>query len=497
MLRKGIITIKKFCALKIVQAFTNIFLGVFELQTDINEEQTIEKEEDFILDYEKTLKVFSEGDLIKGTVVKIDRDGVLVDVGYKSEGIIPKRELSIRSDVDPADILSVGDEIEVMVLQVEDREGRLVLSRRRVETEKAWKNIELAKGEEKVIEGDVIEVVKGGLILDIGVRGFLPASLVELKRVDDLGEYVGKRLACKIVELNKARNSVVLSRKALLETDKKGVRRKILEKLERGQIVTGEVTSIVDFGAFVNVGGVDGLIHISELCWDHIKHPSEIISVGDKVKVQILDIDLERERLSLSSKQTQEDPWKERIKGFSIGDEIEGKIVRIVPFGAFVQFGEGLEGLIHLSELAEEQVKFPEEVVKVRDEVKARIIEIDVEKRRMGLSLKSQMVEDESEIEAVAETVPEVVVEEKVVIEETSEEIEKIAKEEIPKTAKETVPEAVKEEKVTEIVEETPDEVKEESKHELIEEEKEPEPEPEPGTLEAILAEMRKERQQN
>ncbi len=342
---------------------------------------------DIIPDYDQTIKIFDEGDIVSGTVVKVDRDEILVDIGYKSEGVIPIRELSIRPDIGPEDI-QIGQEIEALVLQKEDSEGRLILSKRRADCEKAWEKIERIHEERGSVKGEVIEVVKGGLILDIGLRGFLPASLVELKRVKDLSQYVGRELECKIVETNRTRNNVVLSRKAVLEEERKWERQKILSKLEKGQILTGKISSIVDFGAFVDLGGVDGLIHISELSWSHIDHPSEVVSVGDEVKVQVLDIDLERERVSLGLKQTTEDPWKIKVGKYSAGDVVEGVISRIVPFGAFLQIDEGVEGLIHISELAEERIELPDQAVKVGDKIKVKIIDIDLERRRISLSLK-------------------------------------------------------------------------------------------------------------
>ncbi len=258
-------------------------------------------------DYDHTIKFFEDGDVVKGKVVRVDRDEVLVDVGYKSEGVIPIKELSIRRNVNPEDIVKVDSEILVYVLQKEDSEGRLVLSKKRAEYEKAWDNIEEAYKEHKFVKGTVIEIVKGGLILDIGVRGFLPASLIDVNRVKDLNEFVGKEFECKIIEFNRFRNNVVLSRKAVLQGEKHGEKSEIISKISVGEELKGKISSIVDFGAFVDLGGTDGLIHISELSWSHIDHPSEIVKVGDEVKVQVLDIDKRKNRVSLGLKQTQED----------------------------------------------------------------------------------------------------------------------------------------------------------------------------------------------
>src|SRR5216117_2126466 len=267
--------------------------------------------EELVRAIEASLKSFKDGDLVEGVVVKVDRDEVLLDIGYKSEGVIPSKELSIRHDVDPAEVVKIGDHIEALVLQTEDKEGRLILSKKRAQYERAWSRIEGIMRGGGTIQGPVIEVVKGGLILDIGLRGFLPASLVELRRVRDLQPYVGRELEAKIIELDKNRNNVVLSRRAFLEESQSEGREKFLESLKKGERRKGTVSSIVNFGAFVDLGGVDGLVHVSELSWKHIDHPGEVVEVGQEVTVEVLDVDLDRERVSLSLKATQEDPWRE------------------------------------------------------------------------------------------------------------------------------------------------------------------------------------------
>ncbi|MFL6089255.1 MAG: S1 RNA-binding domain-containing protein, partial [Aeromicrobium sp.] len=236
--------------------------------------------EDFLAAIEATIIQFNDGDIVNGTIVKVDRDEVLLDIGYKTEGVIPSRELSIKHDVDPNEVVSVGDAVEALVLQKEDKEGRLILSKKRAQYERAWGDIEKVKAEDGVVEGTVIEVVKGGLILDIGLRGFLPASLVEMRRVRDLDPYIGQKIEAKIIELDKNRNNVVLSRRAWLEQTQSAVRQKFLDELAKGQIRKGVISSIVNFGAFVDLGGVDGLVHVSELSWKHIDHPSEVVEVG-------------------------------------------------------------------------------------------------------------------------------------------------------------------------------------------------------------------------
>ncbi|GLZ52116.1 30S ribosomal protein S1 [Actinomycetospora sp. NBRC 106378] len=344
--------------------------------------------EDFLAAIDETIKYFNDGDIVEGTIVKVDRDEVLLDIGYKTEGVIPSRELSIKHDVDPNEVVAVGDEVEALVLQKEDKEGRLILSKKRAQYERAWGTIEQLKDNDEPVKGTVIEVVKGGLILDIGLRGFLPASLVEMRRVRDLQPYVGKEIEAKIIELDKNRNNVVLSRRAWLEQTQSAVRSEFLNQLAKGQIRKGQVSSIVNFGAFVDLGGVDGLVHVSELSWKHIDHPSEVVEVGQEVTVEVLDVDLDRERVSLSLKATQEDPWRQFARTHQIGQIVPGKVTKLVPFGAFVRVDEGIEGLVHISELAERHVEVPEQVVQVGNDVMVKVIDIDLDRRRISLSLK-------------------------------------------------------------------------------------------------------------
>ena len=348
----------------------------------------IGSEDDFLAAIDQTIKYFNDGDIVDGVIVKVDRDEVLLDIGYKTEGVIPSRELSIKHDVDPNEVVSIGDAVEALVLQKEDKEGRLILSKKRAQYERAWGDIEKIKAEDGVVEGTVIEVVKGGLIMDIGLRGFLPASLVEMRRVRDLDPYIGQKLEAKIIELDKNRNNVVLSRRAWLEQTQSAVRQNFLTELQKGQVRKGVISSIVNFGAFVDLGGVDGLVHVSELSWKHIDHPNEVVAVGDEVTVEVLDVDMDRERVSLSLKATQEDPWQHFARTHQIGQIVPGKATKLVPFGAFVRVEEGIEGLVHISELAERHVEIPEQVVQIGDQVMVKIIDIDLDRRRISLSLK-------------------------------------------------------------------------------------------------------------
>ena len=348
--------------------------------SDISDEQMNEM-------VDGTLTEFDEGDLVDGTIVKIERDEVLVDIGFKSEGVIPSRELSIRKDADPSELVEVGDKIEALVLQKEDKDGRLILSKKRAEYERSWISVEEKFKAGEPVTGEVIEVVKGGLIIDIGLRGFLPASLVDLRRVKDLDMYLNTELEARISRV-------------LLEEGRKNERAEILAKLTKGMRLKGSVSSIVDFGAFVDLGGIDGLVHISELSWNHVNHPSEVVKVGQEVEVEVLDVDLNRERISLGLKQTQPDPWVKLVEAYPVGTIVDGTVTKVVPFGAFVQLGEATEGLVHISEMAPRHIETPSQVVKVGDVVKVKVMEINPERRRISLSMKAAK---EAEEEALNE----------------------------------------------------------------------------------------------
>ena len=338
--------------------------------------------------YASTMVVVEDGQIVEGTVVRIDKEEVLLDIGYKSEGVIPARELSIRHDVDPGDVVAMGEAIEALVITREDKEGRLVLSKKRAQYERAWGRIEEQREANEAVKGMVIEVVKGGLIVDIGLRGFLPASLVELRRVRDLQPYVGRELDAKIIELDKNRNNVVLSRRAWLEETQREQREAFLDNLRPGEIRSGVVSSVVNFGAFVDLGGMDGLVHVSELSWKHVDHPSAVVSAGDRIDVQVLEVDLDRERISLSLKATQQDPWQEFAASHRVGELVYGRITKLVPFGSFVQVGDGIEGLVHISEMSAHHVELPEQVVTPGEELWVKIIDLDLQRRRISLSIK-------------------------------------------------------------------------------------------------------------
>lgn len=350
-------------------------------------EETFEETE--APDYDQTIKVFEEGDVVTGHVVRIDRDEILVDVGYKSEGVIPTKELDVRSNARPEDVVKLGEEIDALVLQKEDKDGRLILSRKRAEYEKAWINLDKKHKSGELIEGTVIEVVKGGLILNIGLRGFLPASLVDIRRVKDLTQYLGQKLECRIIEMDRNRNNVVMSRRDALADEQHDKRVKVLKKLKPGDIITGTVSSIVNFGAFVDLGGIDGLIHISELSWEHVNDPHDIVTVNEEIKVKVLDIDFEKERVSLGLKQTLPDPWKEKADKFPRGSVCQGKIIKIVPFGVFVKLDDEIEGLVHVSEISYQHIENPASLYNEGDIVDVKVMDIDYDKHRIKLSIKA------------------------------------------------------------------------------------------------------------
>ena len=355
--------------------------NVVELPDDI-------KPEDFPDLFEKTFITFNKGDIIEGTIVRIDRNEVMVDVGFKSEGVIPSRELSVRKSVNPKDLVNEGDKIQALVLDKEDDEGRLILSVKRAIYEKAWGDIQEISDNDKSVKGTVIESVKGGLIVDIGVRGFLPASLIDVRRVKELTSYIGEEIEAKILELDRQRNNIVLSRKAHLEQEQSGERQSFLENLEVGNIKEGKISSIVNFGAFVDIGGMDGLVHVSELSWRHVENPNEIVNVGDIVKVKVLEIDNDKERISLSIKQVTEDPWLDFELQYKQDDIVDGDVTKVVPFGAFVTIGKGVEGLVHVSEISVDKVDSPELALAIGQKVKIKITELDIPKRRVNLSIK-------------------------------------------------------------------------------------------------------------
>lgn len=354
--------------------------------SEIEEQNGPEQEEEMKDAVE--VKAVRSGDIVTGTVVHVGQDEVMVDVGAKSEGIIPIRELSCCEFASPQDIVKVGDEIEVYVLKAEDNEGKLILSKEKADAEKAWEKLEEILNSGDLVEGIVRDVVKGGLLVDVGVRAFLPASLVERGYVEDLSKYLTQTITARVIELNRGRKKVILSRKAVLEDEYARVRQEMLDNLEEGQVVKGVVRRLTQFGSFVDIGGVDGLLHISEMSWHRINHPSEVVKVGDEIEVKVLRIDRDSEKISLGLKQVLPNPWDNVEQKYLVGDVIKAKVVRLAPFGAFVQLEPGVEGLVHISHLADHHVAKPDEVVNEGEEVNVKVLSVDPAEKRIRLSIR-------------------------------------------------------------------------------------------------------------
>ncbi|MBP7332271.1 MAG: bifunctional 4-hydroxy-3-methylbut-2-enyl diphosphate reductase/30S ribosomal protein S1 [Firmicutes bacterium] len=334
------------------------------------------------------VKAVRPGEIVKGTVVHVSPDEVMVDIGAKSEGVVPIRELSCCEVNSPQDIVKVGDEIDVYVLKAEDNEGRLILSKEKADTEKSWGKLEEAMDAAESVEGVVRDVVKGGLIVDIGVRAFLPASLVERGYVEDLTKYLGQTITCRVIEMNRGRKKVILSRKALLEEEYVRLRQEMMENLQENQVVKGIVRRLTNFGAFVDIGGVDGLLHISEMSWHRINHPSEVVKVNDEIEVMVLRIDREKEKISLGLKQVLPNPWDTVEQRYPVDSIVTAKVVRLAPFGAFVQLEPGVEGLVHISHLADRHIARPDEVVTEGEEINVKVLNIDTGEKRIRLSIR-------------------------------------------------------------------------------------------------------------
>jgi 4-hydroxy-3-methylbut-2-enyl diphosphate reductase len=356
------------------------------------------------VDYGRSFQSLREHDVVEGTVVHIDREGVLVDVGMKSEGIIRMNELTRDSFQNPEDVVSVGDRIKVYVLQTENSEGNLLLSKKRADFEVAWDRVTEAYQNGSTITAMVTDRVRGGLVVDLGIRGFVPASHVGTGRVKNLDKYVGQSIPLKVIEVDRERRKVVLSHKLAVDEEREKKRTETIETLAEGQERTGIVRRITDYGAFVDLGGIDGLLHISEMSWTRINHPSEVVKVGQKIQVVVQKMNLESGRVSLSMRQILPDPWKNVGARYKVGDVIRCKISRLVPFGAFVLLEEGVEAIIPNQELTYRRIKRPEQVVSIGDEVEARVLDVRPEERRMTLSIRA--VQQEREAEAQTQAAP-------------------------------------------------------------------------------------------
>jgi 4-hydroxy-3-methylbut-2-enyl diphosphate reductase len=345
--------------------------------------------------YDDSFRPLSEGSVVTGTVVHIDREGVLVDVGTKSDGLIPPNELSREPGTNAQDVVKIGQKVDVYVMDVDDQEGNLILSKKRADFEKAWDRVIEAHQEGRTIHAMVTDRVKGGLVVDLGIRGFVPASHVGSGKVRNLEKYVAQTLPLKVIEVDRDRRKVVLSHRLATEEEREEQRQQTLADLAEGQVRTGVVRRITDYGAFVDIGGVDGLLHISEMSWTRIKHPSDVLKVGDEIQVMVLKTNLDQGRISLGLRQILPDPWTEARDRYNPGDMITGAVTRLVPFGAFVQLEGGIEGIIPNSELANRRVNKPEEVLQVGDHVEVKVLDIRPEERRMTLSLRQAQQQKE------------------------------------------------------------------------------------------------------
>ncbi|SDW58321.1 SSU ribosomal protein S1P [Marininema mesophilum] len=342
----------------------------------------------------------NRGDIVKGKVTKVEDNQVLVDVNYKFDGVIPISELSSLHVDKASDALSEGDEVEVKVLRLNDEEDKLVLSKKAVDADRAWDQLQEKFENGNTLEAEVADVVKGGLVVDLGVRGFIPASLVERHFVEDFSDYKGRTLTLKVVEIDPAKNKLILSRKAVLDEELDRKKDETLDSLETGQVIEGTVQRITDFGAFVDIGGVDGLVHVSELAWTRVEHPSEALTEGDKVKVKVLKVDKEKERISLSIKETLAGPWDQVSEVLKTGAIVKGKVKRLVSFGAFVEVHSGVEGLVHISQISRRHIASPNEVLEEGQEVQVKILDMQPEQKRISLSIKEAEQEaDRQELE--------------------------------------------------------------------------------------------------
>ncbi|MEJ8765187.1 30S ribosomal protein S1 [Oceanobacillus sp. HCA-5259] len=333
------------------------------------------------------------GDTVTGTVVKVEEKQVLVDIGYKTEGIVPISELSSLHVELPSDVVSEGDSVTLQVKKLTDEE--VVLSKRAVDAEKAWEDLEAKHDNKEVFETVVKEVVKGGLVVDVGVRGFIPASLVETYYVEDFSDYEGKTLEVIVEELDRSQNRVILSHRAVVEKEEEEKKKELLDSLEQGQVIEGTVQRLTGFGAFVDLGGIDGLVHISQLAHYHVEKASDVVSEGDKIEVEVLSVDRDNERISLSHKATLPGPWTNIGERVSQGDVIEGTVKRLVSFGAFIELFPGVEGLVHISQIANRHIGTPDEVLEVGQQVNVKVLDVNEEDERISLSIKELEQEKE------------------------------------------------------------------------------------------------------
>lgn len=356
-----------------------------EVQQEQQEQQASFSQED--------IKNFSVGDVVKGVVVRVNDDEVLVDIGYKTDGILPRQEMIVEQGQPLSEVVKEGQELELIVKKVNSQDGDIILSRKILERKARWQELEEAFASGKVLTGRVKEAVQAGIIVDLGAgyEGFMPGSLVDVRYIPDFKELVNTEIEFKIIELRLEKEKVILSRKQVLEEAAQAKKNATLSSLQPGQVIRGTVKRLTNFGAFVDVGGIDGLVHISEISWHRIEHPSEVLNVGDEIDVKVLEVVPERERIGLSYRQAQPDPWSEVARKFSPGDVVEGKVTRLVSFGAFVELMPGVEGLVHISQMAPYHVKQASEVVSEGQTVKVKILDINPEAKRVSLSIREAM----------------------------------------------------------------------------------------------------------
>ena len=339
------------------------------------------------------VKTFTEGEVVTGTITKVEDKVAFVNVGYKVDGMIPISELSSLHIEKASEAVSVGEELQLKVIKVTDEE--IVLSKRAVQEIKAWEDLQQRYEKGEVFEAEVADVVKGGLVVDVGIRGFVPASLVERHFVEDFSDYKGKSLRLKVAEIDKDNNKLILSQRAVLDEEVESQKKLAVERLKPGQIVKGTVQRLTNFGAFVNIGGVDGLVHISQISHQRVETPSELLNEGDTVTVKILSIDLDNGRISLSIKDTLPGPWQEVAEKIKAGDVIEGEVKRLVSFGAFVEVAPGIEGLVHISQIANRHIATPSEALKEGDVVKAKVLDVNISEKRISLSIRDLLEAEE------------------------------------------------------------------------------------------------------
>jgi small subunit ribosomal protein S1 len=329
-----------------------------------------------------------KGDIVKGKVVKVEADQAIVDIGYKYDGIIPLRDLSSVQLDNAADAVQVGDEVELKVININDAKETLQLSKRAIDSEKAWNVLQEKLDSKEILEAKVADVVKGGLVVDVGLRGFVPASMVERHFVEDFSDYKGRSLRLRVKEIDREKNKVILSQKDVLDEEFEANKKEIIGGIKVGQELDGTVQRLTPFGAFIDIGGIDGLVHISEMAWHHVEQPSEVVKEGDKVRVHVLKVDPANERISLSIKATQPGPWQSLAGKVNVGDVIEGTVKRLVTFGAFVEVAPGVEGLVHISQISHSHIGTPHEVLNEGQEVQVKVLDINTDEKRISLSIK-------------------------------------------------------------------------------------------------------------